>query len=109
LLKRQIKQRGPVPDEAWQTPRRRRIAEQIEEILSVACWAERLVFHPVDSWSIIGAFEIGDMSELDAVCRIEKRFGVELCNKQFGERVAAGLTFGELVTLIEQQGTQLPP
>ncbi|MBL7042622.1 MAG: hypothetical protein ISR77_28560 [Pirellulaceae bacterium] len=106
-LKRQVNKRGPISADVWQTPLRRKIANDIELILSDACWGERLSFHPDDSWLVIGEWEIGDLSELDAVFRIEKRFGVELPRKELGERIMAGLTFGELVTIIEEQGTQL--
>lgn len=105
-LKRQVNKRGSISADVWQTPLRRKIANDIELILSDACWGERLSFHPDDSWLVIGQWEIGDLSELDAVFRIEERFGIELPRNEFVEQVMAGLTFGELVTIIEKQRAQ---
>ena len=106
-LSRQVNERGPVSADVWQTPLRRNIANDIEAILSDACWGERLSFHPDDPWLVIGEWEIGDLSELDAVFRIEKRFGIELPRRELGERIMAGMTFGEFVSIIEGRGTQL--
>ena len=107
-LRRQVRERGPITEDVWQAPLRKRIANDIEVILSQACWGERLSFHPDDPWLVIGEWEIGDLSELDAIFQIERRFGIELPKTEFGQRVMAGLTFGELVSIIEDQGRQLP-
>lgn len=91
----------------WQTPLRRKIANDIETILSDVCWGERLSFHPDDPWLVIGECEVGDLSELEAIMKIEKKFGVELNTKDIFKRIAVGLTFSELVAIIEERGTQL--
>lgn len=102
LLRRQCQDRGPVPAELWKSLVRHNIALGVEEVLAEACWAERFSFHPNDPWLVIGEWETGDLSELDALFRIERKFGVELPRKQFAESVVAGLTFGDLVTMIEK-------
>ena len=107
-LRRQLQERGPISADVRQTPRRKSIASDIEIILGEACWGEHLSFHPQDPWSVIGEWEVGDLSELDAVFRIEKKFGLTLIKKEFSEQVTAGLTFGDLVTIVEKQGTRLP-
>lgn len=101
-LKRQITERGTISPDVWGTDRRRRIAEQLHRILYTACWRENLSFHPSDPWMIVGKCEVGNMSELDAVLRIEKAFKVNLLAKDFWGRVQNGLTFGNLVTYLDE-------
>lgn len=106
LVERQLDQRGSVPTDVWKTPARAAIANEIETILAVACWGERFSFHPDDPWLVIGDCEIGDLSEVDAIFRIERRFPTGLSLKEYGDRIKQGMTFGDLVTLIEEARQQ---
>lgn len=105
-VKRQIGVRGVVPDQAWETSTRLQIARQIEEILAASCWSERFSFHPDDPWLVIGQWEIGDLSELDAwwkICKLfELPYDKEYFEKNFARRIEQGMTFGDLVTIIEE-------
>lgn len=109
-IKRQVEERGPVPDDVWRTPRRLAIARQIEAILGDVCWPERLAYHPNDPWLVIGEWEIGDLSELEALWKIGERFGfpvtTDFIRGDFAKRITEGLTFGELVSFVEEHGTK---
>jgi hypothetical protein len=76
-------------------------------VLHDKCWPDQLSFHPNDYWLVIGEWEIGDLSELETLMEIEKRFGLNF-PKGFGDRIDQGLTFGDLVGFIEDHGTRLP-
>jgi hypothetical protein len=106
-IKRQVEERGMVPESAWGTPRRLAIARRIEAVLHDKCWPHQLSFHPNDCWLVIGEWEIGDLSELEALMEIEERFGLNF-PKDFGDRIDQGLTFGDLVGFIEDHGSRLP-
>ena len=82
------------------------IAMKVEKILAEACWGERFSFHPDDPWLVIGEWEVGDLSELDALFRIEEEFGIGLPRNEYAERIIAAMTFGDLVTVIEKTGKQ---
>jgi hypothetical protein len=106
-VERQVKARGIVPDNVWQTLERAAIAHRIEAILAQCCWGKQLSFHPEDPWVVVGEWEIGDLSELDAYYRICKEFGLptgrEFFMQNFAERIEHGMTFGEFVTFIEER------
>jgi hypothetical protein len=106
-VERQIQARGTVPESAWGTPERVVIARRIEVILARCCWGQPLSFHPADPWLVVGEWEIGNLSELDAYYCICKEFGLpqgkEYFRNHFAERIARGMTIGEFVTFIEQR------
>lgn len=106
-VKRQVEERGSIPDSVWGTPRRLAVAREVEDILAVACWQERLSFHPDDPWRVIGEWESGDLSELDALWRIGDRFGCDLQTKAFAKQIVEGLTFGEMVSFLEEHGSRV--
>ena len=99
-LARQIEERGPVPREVWETQERADIAEQIEEILYTTCLLTPIQFHPDDPWKVIGEWEVGNFSEVQAIQDIATLFSIRLPLHKFAHRVEAGLTFGELVDWI---------
>ncbi len=107
-LKRQLDERGPIPVAEWGDPERLAIAQQIEAILAEACWGERLQFHPDDPWRIAGKLEIGDLSELDALFRIQKRFRISLKFDELKSQfLSQGGTFGDFVDLVRQKQSEL--
>lgn len=77
-------------------------SRQITDILNSACWGEPFTFHPSDAWAVIGKCEIGDMTDVDAIYRIERIFGLRSPCDELWERVKVGLTFGEVVTYIDE-------
>jgi hypothetical protein len=105
-LIRQTRERGTVPPDVWNTHRQREIAKIIADILVSACWGEQISFHPSDPWIIIGKCEVSNMSDLDAIYRIEKAFNVKLFDNDIAEKVLNGLTFGDLVCYIEKNERQ---
>ena len=109
-VERQVHARGVVPESVWRTPELAAIAKRIETILAENCWGKPLSFHPDDPWLVVGEWEIGDLSELGAYYCICKEFGLprgkEYFMKNFAERIALGMTFGELVTFIGESGTR---
>jgi len=106
-IERQVRERGPVPEGVWGTPQRLAIAKRIEEILGKVCWPKRLSFHPDDPWLVIGELQVGDLSEVEALMEIEEQFCLDL-PEDFVNETAALLTFGDLVTIVQRQGTRLP-
>jgi hypothetical protein len=105
-VKRQVADRGAVGKDAWGTQHRWQIAQRISEIVAIACWNEHLSFHPNDAWRIVGKCEIGNMSDVDAVCRIEKEFQLVSPCDELWQRVKDGLTFGDVVTYITEKGVK---
>lgn len=102
-LKQQLKERGPVPPEVWGDPERLEMASQIEAFLEDCCWGERLHFHPKDPWRVVGEFDIGDLSELEALMDMEKKFGVDLSLENLAPFMACEPTFGDFVDLIREK------
>lgn len=99
-LRRQFRERGPVGPDVWESERRWEIAKQVTEILNDACWREEFSFHPKDAWAIIGKCEIGDVTDIEALYRIERSWGLKSpCDELWGQ-VKEGLTFGDVVTYI---------
>lgn len=76
-LRQQIAERGPVPSDVWGSQARLKVAREWEAILSEFCWGGAgLQFHPADPWFIVGEWEIGDLSELEALMEAERRFDI---------------------------------
>ena len=95
-LRKQILERGEIPDSVWSSPEHLEIARKIEAILAATCWDEQFRFHPDDPYAVIGEFEVGDLSEVEAVMEIEDSYNIEIPN----EILAEGITFGGLVDYI---------
>lgn len=93
-LRRQILARGKIPDSVWESPERLAIARKIEDILAANCWDEPFRFHPDDPYAVVGEFEVGDLSEVEAVMDIEDSFDIKIPDK------ALQGTFAELVDYI---------
>ncbi|MBL9090097.1 MAG: hypothetical protein JNL96_02665 [Planctomycetaceae bacterium] len=104
-LQQQMRERGPVPDEAWETAERLTIARKIEAIVADACHFTELRFHPDDPYRIVGDWEIGDLSELDALFQIERCFRISLPRSEVSPLVERRATFGEFVDLIQEKLT----
>lgn len=102
-LKTQLHERGPVADDAWGGQDRLEVARQIESILAECCWGENFRFHPSDPYLVVGEFEIGDLSELEALMEMEERFGIQLPDDEMREFLNRGPTFGEFVDLVRQK------
>ncbi len=82
-IKAQIEERGIVPFEVWGAEERYKVAKRIEKILCENCWLEEFSFHPKDPYYIIGEFEIGDLSEVEALMSIEEDFGFTFDDDHF--------------------------
>jgi hypothetical protein len=98
-IRRQCAQRGPIPDSEWGTPERCDVARKIKAILKEACWGEDFEFHPDDRYAIVGEFEIGDLSEIEALMEIETQFGIKT-DDDFRAILGEDPTFGEFVDYV---------
>jgi len=101
-LQSQCEKRGEVPANAWLGGERYEVARQIEGILGEVCWGVTLSFHPDDPFSVVGEWEIGDMSEVHALMNIERRFAVEISDEELQQLVADG-TFGDFVDMVQRK------
>jgi len=99
-LKRQIAERGPISEDAWQDPERLEVARAIERILDDCCWGERFRFHPDDPYVVVGEFEAGDLSEVEALIEIEKKYGIRFNDKEMESFLRTNPTFGQFVDLV---------
>jgi hypothetical protein len=99
-LQRQMRERGLVPDEAWETTERLQIARKIEAIVADECYLVEMRFHPNDSYRIVGYYEIGDSSELGALFQIERCFRVSFPRNEMRPLLERRAMFGEFVDLI---------
>lgn len=102
-LKRQMKDRGAVSPEVWGDAERLEIATQIEAILEDCCWGEPMHFHPDDPWRVVGEYEIGDLSEIEALEEIGDKFGVELSIDVMLSFFDREPTFGDFVDFIREK------
>jgi hypothetical protein len=98
-IRRQCFERGPIPDSAWGTQERCEIVRKIRAILKEECWGEDFEFHPDDRYAIVGEFEIGDLSEIEALAEIENQFGIKI-DEDMREILGDDATFGEFVDYI---------
>ncbi|MCC7418744.1 MAG: hypothetical protein IT428_00545 [Planctomycetaceae bacterium] len=98
-LKTQMLARGPVPVDIWDDSEVD-IARSIESILAEFCWGEPIQFHPDDPWWVIGEWEIGDYSEVEAHLEIEKHFDISLPDEIMREFFARRGTFRDFVGMI---------
>lgn len=94
-LKEQIEERGSVSDDLWPSEDHREIAKKITEILMQRCWGESLHFIPHDPYYIIGEFEIGDLSECEAMMDIEDHFKLKFLE------IDKKTSFGQVVSYIQ--------
>jgi hypothetical protein len=99
-LRKQLADRGLVPDSAWGSPKRLAVARKIEGILAEVCWGENFRFAPNDPYAIVGEFEIGDLSELDGVMAVEKEFGIKILWKEITAEIGECPTFGQFVDYV---------
>ena len=99
-LRKQLADRGLVPDSAWGSPERLAVARKIEGILAEVCWGENFRFAPNDPYAIVGEFEIGDLSELDGVMAVEKEFGIKILWKEITAEIGECPTFGQFVDYV---------
>jgi len=99
-IQRQIQERGPVPDSAWQTTQRLETARKIEGILEENCWHEGFTFHPDDPYKVVGEWEIGDLSEFEAKIEIEYQFDIRIEDEQIRQMLEKNITFGEFVDYV---------
>lgn len=95
-LEEQIKERGKTNEAEWKTSEHFAVAKRIREILCEHCWEVEFDFAPQDPWFIIGEFEIGDLSEVEALMAIEEEFEVTLLKRNDLD----SLTFLDLVDQI---------
>ena len=108
-IKRQIQERGDVPDEVWGDPQRLAIARQIEAIIADACWGECFKFHPDDPYVVVGEWEAGDLSELECLMEIEDQFGIHFADDEMQPHFERNITFGEFVDLVIQKSEKAQP
>jgi predicted nucleotidyltransferase len=99
-IKRQVEQRGPIPDAVWETDERRRAAKTIEKVLSEICWGEYFTFHPDDPFYVIAEFEIGDLSEVEAMMEIETQLGIKIDDETIDRFLKNKATFGAFVDYV---------
>lgn len=99
-IRRQITARGPVPDVAWVSEERCSAARRIEGILTERCWGDDFTFHPDDPYRVVGEWEVGDLSEVDALAEIGGDFGVHIDQDAIARLVEKGLTFGGFVDYV---------
>jgi hypothetical protein len=103
-LKNQIRQRGALGAELWRSNGEWKIAVQVTEIVNATCWREEFSFHPEDAWAIMGKCEIGDITDIEVLYRIERIFGLSSPCDELWHRVSKGLTFGDVVSYISVHG-----
>ena len=99
-LRKQIADRGPITDSTWGSPKRLEVARRIEGILSEVCWGEDFHFAPDDPYSIVGEFEIGDLSETEGVMAIEQEFGIKIPWQEMMAEIGENPTFGQFVDYV---------
>jgi hypothetical protein len=99
-FRHQLADRGPVPDSAWVNSERLAAARVIERILEENCWFEEFRFHPDDPYSIVGEWEIGDLSEVEALMAIEEQFGIEIEDDTMNKALGEAPTFGQFVDYV---------
>ena len=74
-------------------------AMDVQNLICNACWGEEFSFHPCDPYMVVGEWEVGDLSEVEAVLEIEERFRVNLPRDKL-ERIIEGGTFGDFIELV---------
>jgi hypothetical protein len=99
-IRRQITTRGPVPNAAWVSEERCSAARRIEGILKEMCWGDDFTFHPDDPYRVVGDWEVGDLSEVEALAEIGEDFGVQIDQDAIARLVEKGLTFGGFVDYV---------
>lgn len=99
-LKRQMKERGCVRPECWSDPERAKVAKEIEFILSEINWGEKFSFHPDDPYYIVGEWETGDLSELEAILAIEEQYSIEISDGEIDELLNNKSSFGNFVDMV---------
>jgi len=99
-LRKQLADRGPIPDSAWGSPQRLEVARKIEGILAEVCWGEDFRFEPNDAYSIEGEFEIGDLSEVEGVTAVEKEFSIKIPWEEMKAEIGEDPTFGQFVDYV---------
>jgi hypothetical protein len=105
-LKSQIASRGLVPPEMWGSHEQHEVARRIEEVLCRVCWGEHFTFHPLDPLLVVGEWEVGDLSEVQALMEIEREFAITISREELDELLANG-TFGDLVNLVSSKANRL--
>lgn len=100
-IKAQLAARGPVLASEWGSADRLAVARELEAILGEHCWGgEKLQFHPEDPWFVVGEWEMGDLSEVEALMETERRFDISLPFEEVRPMIERGGTFGDFVDLV---------
>ena len=107
-LRRQLGERGPISDSVWGSAERLDAARRIESILKDHCWGEEFRFHPDDPYVVVGEWEIGDLSEVEALMEIEDAFGVKIKDEDMKAAIGEDPTFGEFVDYILRLASNMP-
>ncbi len=98
-LEKQLENRRPPTLSDWQSEKHFLTAEKVTSIINSIAWSKPFSFYPEDPYYIIGECEVGDLSEIEIIMKIENKFKIQF-PKEFYGMIADGLTFGEMVDLI---------
>jgi hypothetical protein len=108
LLREQIEARGAVVDSAWGSAERCEVARSIEAILAEKCWCEPFTFHPDDPAYVVMEWEVGDLSEAEAIMDIEDMYDAMFPNCDIERIMKEEATFGEFVDyVLEKRGSKV--
>jgi len=99
-LRGQLAERGAISDSVWGRAERLDAARKIERILEEYCWAEEFRFHPDDPYVVVGEWEIGDLSEVEALMEIEEVFDITIKYEEMSASIGEEPTFGEFVDYV---------
>ena len=99
-LRKQLADRGSIPDSAWVSRERLEVARRIEHILADVCWGEEFHFAPDDPYAIVGEFEIGDLSEVEGIMAVEQAFGIKIPWEEMKAEIGEDPTFGQFVDYV---------
>ncbi len=98
-INRQLKARGPIPPSVWgDDPTRQRVGAIVAKICEDCNPWESDRFIPDDPFWIVWGLPWGDLSEVEAIIRIEEQLGIELRDGDL--RPMPDMTFGQVVDLL---------
>ncbi len=105
-LEDQPKNRGPVPESAWEAYEYdESIRQAIEAIVIGNAYPKGSTCHPLDPGELMFVLRYGDLNEVALVQDIEERFGFDMPDSLLIQLIEEKTTFIDFIRLVERERT----